>query len=585
MFPTAPLRFRALLGVSLCVATWAAPPKDRASPPRNPPTTFEAAVDQLVRNLKKEDADYLKSYPRCDLISFHMGWGMGIRNQLGLWRGNDSLLDACARRAGREAIHPDDASFLLIRGVWNKLHEDLATTDFDTVAPADYFREIDRTLRLAKSTGNVGYLASLPGWMYQVSRLSLLEGTDSARFARLMEEARKKARQDDSLSPLAILYLTFQGGNGIEGILDSQLSSKSPPVEIPSYADEGALEENHLLQPDSLLPVPPRTTVYFWRTLPRREFAAQCLGSLHGKRFRNADDYEDWSRQRRTNPFLRWAWKENVAEADFRELSSDPRRLLEILLLTKRFFRMDMDEFPLVPRDDEATEAFVRSMGMSDSVFQGSPYDPHLPEPDFRPDSATRLRRLRVEHAMAAVANRLDTGDLLGMLGREASESYERTSRTEDLLPYRVLGHVLLATQTGRIVRHPDKKRTFDLCHRYWKEEFLTFPAQDFAAELLFRIDPVRARDRFAEEFRSTPREGSFVRTGILQAMIRQDFAANRAFLRRWFWKTYGKYTDYHPNDTRIILQTLASEQGTPQELLRELTADARYRRHPPKED
>lgn len=553
---------------------------------KKPPTTFEGAVELLVENLKKDDVRYLKSYPRCDLISFHLGWGMGIRNHLGLWRGNDSLLGSCARRAHMDSIDPDGASFLLIRGVWDKLHEDISPTDFDTVLPANYFREVDRTLRLAKSTGNTGYLASLPGWMYQVSRFSFFPGADSARSAKLAEEARKQAGQRDSLSPLAILYMTFHGGKGIKEILDSQYSSKDHSVEIPSYTQADALKENFLLQPDSLLRIPPKTIVYFWRTLSRRELAARCFGSLYDKPFKDADQYQKWIDLRRTNELMRWAWKDEFATEDFEELSSNPRKFLEVLLLTNRFFHeSSRDELPLVPSDNRDMKAFVHFMNYDDSAFRNLPYDDLLRESSFQPDSATKAWKAKASHALAAVANRLSTEELLQALTREATATYDSSLRADDLKPYHVLGYTLLATQRERLLRHPDKKRIFDLHYRYWKEEFFSFPMQDYVAQLLFQIDPVRARDRFAEEFRSTSHKATFVRTGILQAMIRQDFAANRDFLKRWFWKTYGKYTDYHPNDTRVILQTLASEHGAPQELLRELTADARYRRHPPKKD
>lgn len=581
-----PIALCLLFAAASVAATSTASPGKRTNALKGLPTTFEGAVEHLVKNLKKEDAGYLKSYPKCDLISFHMGWGMGIRNHLGLWQGNDSLLNSCARRAHKDSIDPDGASFLLIHGVWDKLHEDILLTDFDTVSAANYFREIDKTLRLAKSTGNVGYLASLPRWMYQVSRLSFFPRTDSVRSAQLAEEARKQTRQNDSLSPLAILYMTFHGGKGIKEILDSQFLSNSQPIEIPSFTQEGTLKSNFLLQPDSLLPAPPKTIVYFWQSLSRREFAAKCFGSFYNKPFKDADDFQKWSQLRRTNRLLRWAWKENVASGDFQELSSDPRKFLEVLLLTDRFFRQPMmGEFPFTPSDNQATNAFVRFMGYEDSAFHDLPYDKRLRESDFPPDSATLARQAKAAHAMVALANRLSTGEIFQILDRKATEEYDSTLRTDDLQPYKILGHTLLASQTERILRHPDKKRTFDLCYRYWKEEFLSFPVLDYLTEFLFQIDPQRARVLFAEEFKSTPTDGSFTRNAILSAMIRQDLSSNRDFLKKWFWKTYNKNSHYHPNETHAILQALESQDGEAKELLKELTSDRRYRRNPPRGD
>ncbi|QQS04666.1 MAG: hypothetical protein IPK50_20665 [Fibrobacterota bacterium] len=592
MNPASSVRF--WISIALCLffttTSVAATPKARSGKnstvPKNLPTTFEGAVDHLIKNLKKDDVRYLKSYPKCDLISFHFGWGMGIRNDLGLWRDGSPLLQSCALRAGKPSIHPDEASGLLIHGVWDKLHEDILPTDFDTVSPANYFREIDKTLRLAKSTGNVGYLASLPLWMYQVSRLSLFSGGDTARSRRLSQEAHELARRNDSLSPLAILYMTFHGGQGVLELLDSQFVSKEPPIELPSFTKEGDLKENFLLQPDSQLAIPPKTIVYFWRTLSRREFAAKCFGSFYNKTFQNADEYERWSRLRRTNPLVRWAWKDDVSQEDLLELSSDPRRFLEVVLLTNRFFyEPGPDQFPLDARPNDAMAALVRFMGLEDSVFQDLPYDKRLRASIFRLDSAAMAREAKAVHAMVAVANRLSVEELLRMLDWKAAAEYNRTSRTEDLQPYKILGHTLLAAQTARIVGHPDKKRTFDLCLRYWKEEFLTWRQQDFLTELLFQIDPQRAREVFLPEFRPPPVEGSFSRNAILAAMIRQDFAANRQFLKTWFWKTYNRNTDYHPNETQAMLRALESQEGEAKELLKEITSDRRYRRHSPKLD
>lgn len=82
------------------------------------PRTLVQAVDQIVDGMSDEEQNAVKSKPRENLIEFHMGWGMGIRNGLGLWRGNDALvISAC----GGERCHPDDASMKIIEAVWERL--------------------------------------------------------------------------------------------------------------------------------------------------------------------------------------------------------------------------------------------------------------------------------------------------------------------------------------------------------------------------------------------------------------------------------------------------------------------------------
>lgn len=88
------------------------------------PTTLEEAVTLLVCELSDADKDLLCSMAREDLIDFHFGWGMGIRNEFGLWHDDSPLLRSCAAAAGREWIHPDSASTLIMEGVWDKLQEE-----------------------------------------------------------------------------------------------------------------------------------------------------------------------------------------------------------------------------------------------------------------------------------------------------------------------------------------------------------------------------------------------------------------------------------------------------------------------------
>lgn len=84
------------------------------------PRTLEAAVKQIVEGSDPDDMAKVAATKREDLIQYHMGWGMGIRNGLGLWRGNQALLiSAC----GGEPCHPDDASMKIIEAVWEHLQK------------------------------------------------------------------------------------------------------------------------------------------------------------------------------------------------------------------------------------------------------------------------------------------------------------------------------------------------------------------------------------------------------------------------------------------------------------------------------
>jgi hypothetical protein len=81
------------------------------------PTTVQMAVADIVKSLSDEDKATLRKTRKSDLIRFHHGWGTGIRNHYGLWRGNDKLIEsACGK-----GCHPDDASMVIIEAVWSAL--------------------------------------------------------------------------------------------------------------------------------------------------------------------------------------------------------------------------------------------------------------------------------------------------------------------------------------------------------------------------------------------------------------------------------------------------------------------------------
>ena len=82
------------------------------------PRSLDAAVDKLIASMSEADKERLRNMAEHDLISFHFGWAMGIRNDFWLWAGNDELLDSCG------SFHPDDASMVIVHAVWERLQQD-----------------------------------------------------------------------------------------------------------------------------------------------------------------------------------------------------------------------------------------------------------------------------------------------------------------------------------------------------------------------------------------------------------------------------------------------------------------------------
>src|SRR5271165_4440286 len=93
------------------------------------PQTVSEAVDRLLGNMSTADREEFQGLSEDDLITLHFGMGMGIRNQFGLWEGNDALLGDCAEASGRGgefswlSIHPEDASTIILTALWRGLQE------------------------------------------------------------------------------------------------------------------------------------------------------------------------------------------------------------------------------------------------------------------------------------------------------------------------------------------------------------------------------------------------------------------------------------------------------------------------------
>ncbi|MBA3066421.1 hypothetical protein FP828_08020 [bacterium] len=81
------------------------------------PETVDEAVSQILDGMSADDKKSLKNTQKKDLIKFHFGWGMGIRNGFGLWNPDSPLLKSMGE------VHPDDASGVIIEAVWKKLQE------------------------------------------------------------------------------------------------------------------------------------------------------------------------------------------------------------------------------------------------------------------------------------------------------------------------------------------------------------------------------------------------------------------------------------------------------------------------------
>jgi len=89
--------------------------------PKRWPTTIGEAAGVVIATLSDDDKATIGALPKSELIGLHMGLGGWIRNNLGLWKGNGELMQAIRERD--QAIHPDDASMVIVEAVWRQLRE------------------------------------------------------------------------------------------------------------------------------------------------------------------------------------------------------------------------------------------------------------------------------------------------------------------------------------------------------------------------------------------------------------------------------------------------------------------------------
>lgn len=85
------------------------------------PGTVDEAAGVVLASLSDADKDQIAGMAESDLIGLHVGLGMWIRNNLGLWQGNQALMQSI--RQHTPDIHPDDVSMVIIEAVWKRLRE------------------------------------------------------------------------------------------------------------------------------------------------------------------------------------------------------------------------------------------------------------------------------------------------------------------------------------------------------------------------------------------------------------------------------------------------------------------------------
>jgi hypothetical protein len=84
------------------------------------PRTVNQAVSILLAELSTRNKTKIANMSEDDLIQLNFSLGLYIRNEFRVW-GNDPLIQSCSSVSGIKEIHPNFASLVIIKALWEKL--------------------------------------------------------------------------------------------------------------------------------------------------------------------------------------------------------------------------------------------------------------------------------------------------------------------------------------------------------------------------------------------------------------------------------------------------------------------------------
>ncbi len=88
-----------------------------------PPLTVEEAVDYLQANMPLNFEIPLITMEKEELGDLYYSLGAYIRSTLGLWSGNEALIESCRLLSGNKDLDADDASMLIIEILWERMQK------------------------------------------------------------------------------------------------------------------------------------------------------------------------------------------------------------------------------------------------------------------------------------------------------------------------------------------------------------------------------------------------------------------------------------------------------------------------------
>jgi len=88
-----------------------------------PPKTVDEAVDRMISDLDLESKVKIANMDLNNLDRVHFDLHEYFKNAFGVWHGNKELLADCRATSGEPIRDEDEATFVILRAVWEKLRE------------------------------------------------------------------------------------------------------------------------------------------------------------------------------------------------------------------------------------------------------------------------------------------------------------------------------------------------------------------------------------------------------------------------------------------------------------------------------
>ncbi len=85
------------------------------------PETVDQAVDLLMGRLSLREKSQLSNMSQTALTDSGMSLGVYIQGDFRVWAGNQQLIQSCCEKAGRRNLDPDEAVFVILKSLWERL--------------------------------------------------------------------------------------------------------------------------------------------------------------------------------------------------------------------------------------------------------------------------------------------------------------------------------------------------------------------------------------------------------------------------------------------------------------------------------